>query len=105
MALTSLYGNVAWVWQMNHGRVTVDASGRVVVPKDVRLALGIEKGGELFLSVEDGALVAITQAEALRRLQAVVRAALPPDVSLVEELIADRRAEAARFAARFLDRD
>lgn len=84
---------------MSHVRVPLDASGRMVVPKDIRTALGIEGAGELVLSVEDGAMVAMTQMEAVRRVQRLLREAVPAGVSLVDELIADRREEARRFAA------
>ena len=83
---------------MSHVRVSVDASGRLVVPKDLRIALGIEGGGELVLSMEDGAMLAMTQIEAVRRLQRLLREAVPEGVSLVDELIAERRQEAARLA-------
>ena len=86
---------------MGHVRVSVDRSGRLVIPKDLRISLGIEGGGDLVLSAEDGAMTAMTQMEALRRLQAAVRAVVPPGVSLVDELIAERRAEAKRFAERY----
>jgi hypothetical protein len=39
------------------------------------------------------------QKSAIRRLQALVRATVPEDVSLVDELIAERRKEALREAA------
>lgn len=84
---------------MSHVRVPVDAAGRLVVPKDIRAALGIEGGGELVLSIQDGAMLAMTQMEAVRRVQRLLRESVPEGVSLVEELIADRRQEAARFAA------
>lgn len=85
---------------MGHVRVSVDGAGRFVVPKEIRDQLGISQGGELMLSVENGALVAMTRAAAVRRAQAMVRAAVPPGVSLADELIADRRREAAEDALR-----
>lgn len=85
---------------MGHVRVSVDGAGRLVVPKELRDQLGIPQGGELMLSVENGALVAMTRAAALRRAQAMVRAAVPPGVSLADALIADRRREAAEDALR-----
>jgi len=62
----------------------------------MRVSLGVEGGGELMLSLEDGALVAMTRAEALRRLRDRLRQAVPPEHSLAAELIADRRQDAAR---------
>lgn len=81
---------------MGHYRVSVDGSGRFVVPKDIRVSLGIEGGGELLLSVEDGALVAMTQREAVRRAQAMFVPWKEGEPLPSEELIADRRREAAR---------
>ena len=79
--------------------VKVDASGRLVIPKDQREALGIPHGGELRLTVEDGELRASTRMAALRRIQRALRGTVPPGESVVDELIADRRAEARREAA------
>ena len=82
--------------------VKVDASGRLVIPKAQREQLGIPDGGELRLVVEDGELRASTRMAALRRIQQKLRALAPPGdeaSSAVDELIADRRAEAAREAA------
>lgn len=83
---------------MDHVRISVDASGRFVIPKELRTALGIERGGELIVSMEDGAMLAMTQMEAVRRVQRLLRKTVPEGVSLVDELIAERRQEAARFA-------
>lgn len=83
---------------MSHVRVAVDGSGRLVIPKEMRVSLGIDGGGELVLSVEDGAMTAMTQMEAVRRAQQALRKVVPAGVSLVDELIADRRREARRFS-------
>jgi AbrB family looped-hinge helix DNA binding protein len=75
--------------------VKVDASGRVVIPKDIRDALGIPQGGELRLSIVDGELRGLTRVAALRQLQA--KYAAGPEAaagSAVDDLIAWRRAEA-----------
>jgi AbrB family looped-hinge helix DNA binding protein len=74
--------------------VKVDASGRVVIPKDIRDALGIPQGGELRLSIVDGELRGLTRVAALRQLQAKY-AAKPAaaEGSAVDDLIAWRRAE------------
>lgn len=79
--------------------VKVDASGRVVIPKDLRDALGIPEGGELELTIKDGELRGISRLTAVRQLQAMLRGLVPPGVSMVDELIAERRAEAAREEA------
>ncbi len=83
--------------------VKVDASGRLVIPKDLREQLGLpEGGGELRLTVQDGELRATTRLAALERVQRKLRALAPPGGdtgSAVDELITGRRAEAARDAA------
>ncbi len=84
--------------------VIVDANGALVVPKDALEALGIPNGGELRLMVVDGELrgsTAPSRLAAIRRLQRKLAAVRPTEgeASAVDELIADRRAEAAREEA------
>lgn len=76
--------------------VRVDASGRVVVPRDLRVALGIPDGGELRLMVRDGVLQGVSRQGALRRIQAEMRAPATAAGADVDGLLAARRAEAAR---------
>lgn len=79
---------------MEEMSVRVDASGRLVIPRDVRVALGIPEGGELRLSVRDGELRAISRAAVLRRIWAET-AALPAAAVTATEMLAEtRRAEA-----------
>ncbi|MGG5821291.1 AbrB/MazE/SpoVT family DNA-binding domain-containing protein [Falsiroseomonas sp. HW251] len=79
--------------------VRVDQSGRVVIPRALREALGIPEGGVLTLSVVDGELRGMSRLVALHRIQDEL-ARLPPregsPASAVEELFALRRAEALR---------
>jgi AbrB family looped-hinge helix DNA binding protein len=75
---------------------TIGASGRFVIPAELRERLAISEGEEVSLSIEDGALVMRTRAGELARARAIVRQYVPEGVSLVDELIADRHADAAR---------
>ncbi|MBO6639547.1 MAG: AbrB/MazE/SpoVT family DNA-binding domain-containing protein [Roseitalea sp.] len=75
------------------------AAGRLVIPADLRELLAIGEGDEVSLSIEDGALVMRTRAGELARARAIVRQYVPEGVSLVDELIADRHADAARDRA------
>jgi AbrB family looped-hinge helix DNA binding protein len=79
---------------MNLSPVKMDASGRVVIPRELREALGLPEGGELRMTVQDGELRATTRLTALRRIQAEARAlgAAPLSADLAEA----RRAEAKR---------
>jgi len=79
--------------------VKVGPKGRVVVPAPIRRELGIEEGTELMARVEGDGIVLEPRAAALRRLRELF-AHVPRDVSLVDELIAERREEARREAER-----
>jgi AbrB family looped-hinge helix DNA binding protein len=76
--------------------VNVGAKGRVVLPAPIRHALGLVEGSELLARVEDGAVVLEPRSVAVDRLRALVRASVPKQARLVDELLAERRAEARR---------
>jgi len=71
-------------------------NGRLVIPAPLREALGLTAGDEVVLRVTDGELRLLSRAAAIERFQDLVRARVPADRLLSEELIAERRAEAAR---------
>ena len=76
---------------------TVSAEGRVVIPAAMRKALGLEPGSTVTFRVEGEELIMTTRLAAIRKLQALVRnAPIQKHGSVVDELIAERRAEAAR---------
>ncbi len=74
--------------------------GRIVVPAEIRESLGLSEGDRLIARVEDGALYLATVRANLDRARRIVRQHVAADRSLVDELIADRRAEANREDAR-----
>jgi hypothetical protein len=61
--------------------------------------MGIEPEEELIAHVEDGHLVLSRPGARLRALQRELRALVPEGVSLVDELIAERRAAAKQEEA------
>ena len=77
-------------------RVTMSEDGAVTIPVELRDALGLRPGDTLLLLLEDGELRLFTREQGIRRAQEIVRRYVPEGVSLVDELIAERRAEAAR---------
>ena len=79
-------------------KVELGAGGRLVIPAPMRAALGMKEGDKVLVRLEGNELRIYTYQEGIRRAQEIVRSFVPPDVSLVDELIADRRAEAAREA-------
>ena len=79
-------------------QLRIGDGGRVVIPAGMRAALGVKPGDTLVARVVDGELSLMSQKAAVRRAQKLVRRFVPEGVSLVDELIAERRAEAAREA-------
>jgi AbrB family looped-hinge helix DNA binding protein len=77
----------------------VGPQGRVVIPAEMRRELEIEPGETLMAHVESHRLVLERREEILERLRSELRGARSSRVSAVDELIAERRAEARREAA------
>ena len=77
-------------------RVRVSEGGRIVIPAEYRNALNMEVGDDVILCLADGEIHLFTPDEAIRRAQEMVRRYIPEGRSLSDELIAERRAEAAR---------
>jgi bifunctional DNA-binding transcriptional regulator/antitoxin component of YhaV-PrlF toxin-antitoxin module len=74
----------------------VQDGGRLVIPVELRRELGLQTGTDIVMDVVDGALRVRTMAQVIKDVQALVRRYVPEGVSLVDELIADRRLEALR---------
>jgi bifunctional DNA-binding transcriptional regulator/antitoxin component of YhaV-PrlF toxin-antitoxin module len=81
------------------GAVKLDGSGRLVVPQALRVKKGLQSGDELVFSiVPDGRIVLSTFDEAISAIQDAFCALVPVEVNLVEDLLTERRAEAASEA-------
>ncbi len=77
-------------------RAKINQQGRIVIPAECRTAAGIKPGDELLIeAIGEGELRLCTKAQALKEAQAIV-ARYGSGRDLVAELIAERRAEAAR---------
>ena len=76
--------------------LTLAANGRIVIPAPLRAALGLKEGARLVARVDDGVIVIEPIEAAIRRAQAIVARHASEGRNLSEDLIADRRAEAAR---------
>jgi AbrB family looped-hinge helix DNA binding protein len=75
----------------------VSDGGRVVVPAEVRRALGVREGETLVGEMRDGEFVLTTRRARLDAAVRLFQKFCPPgSPSLADELIAERRAEAAR---------
>jgi AbrB family looped-hinge helix DNA binding protein len=74
--------------------------GKVVIPADLRREFGFQEGDTLVFERGPDGLVIKTYEQVVREVQAEFKALLGDGAgSMVDELIAERRAEAAREAA------
>lgn len=84
---------------VTQAEVQVNPQGRVTIPAALRSELGFEPGTTVVAYIEDGRLVLEHRAHVLARLQQSVLAAAAgighESGSVVDELLADRRVEAA----------
>jgi AbrB family looped-hinge helix DNA binding protein len=77
-------------------KTTLGEGGRIVIPAGYRKAMGIKPGDEILLILEDNEIRLLSTRKAIARVQASVRKYVPEGVSLVDELIKERREEASR---------
>ena len=75
-------------------RTTLEADGFVKIPQSTIAALGLKPGETLTVTLDDGEIRLMTIQTAVRKAQAIVRQYVPKGVSLVAELLEDRRREA-----------
>jgi bifunctional DNA-binding transcriptional regulator/antitoxin component of YhaV-PrlF toxin-antitoxin module len=75
---------------------TVRKGGTIEFPIAFLQAMGVGKGDHVQLVSEGNVVRVLSRGAALRELQEEVRRYVPEGVSLVDELLAERRAEAAR---------
>ena len=74
----------------------LEKSGRILIPAPVRRKLGLRDGSLVIVKVnEKGGLYVESRAQALARVQNKLRKYIPEGALVSDELIADRRAEAA----------
>jgi AbrB family looped-hinge helix DNA binding protein len=76
-------------------RQRVNQNGRVIIPAAFRKALGIAVGDEIVLRIQDDELRITTQQRRIQRARRRARQYVKPGISLVNELLAERR-EAAK---------
>ncbi len=74
----------------------VGSGGRIARPDAYRQAIGVSEGDDVQVRLKGDEVRIISRAAALRRAQDLVAKYVPQDVGLVDELIAERRREAAR---------
>jgi AbrB family looped-hinge helix DNA binding protein len=77
-------------------RVQVGEKGRIVIPAEIREAMGIRVGDSVEMLFENYELCVSTRRARIRRAQEWARKVIPPGVSLADELSTERR-EAAKY--------
>ncbi len=86
-----------------HARLKIDAAGRILIPAEMRAAMMVKPGDTVTAEVVDGAFRIVSPAVSLKRVKAFAREwkAKNPGVSVVDELIAQRREESRREDERY----
>ena len=80
--------------------IKVAANGRMVIPLDVRRALGLENGGSVWLEESETALTLRTRRQRLRNARALAQEMLKDKPTMsVDDFLAQRRAEHERELA------
>lgn len=74
-------------------KIRVGPDRQVVLPLALSDALALKVGDVLFARVNDGEIHLLTRQAVTRRVQALAREFVPEGVSLVDELLEDRRRE------------
>ena len=77
-------------------RARMTEGGRLVIPAELRRELALQPGDSVVLDVADGVLRVRPLRRAVEQARGLLRQYLPAGISLSEELIRDRREEAAR---------
>lgn len=81
---------------MKYAKTKPDKGGRIIIPGEFRKALDMRQGEYVVLQLQGEEIRLYTMREAIRRSQERLSEYIPDDRSLVDELIAERRSEAAR---------
>lgn len=79
-------------------QLTVTQGGRIVIPAKIRKALDWKDGDKLECKLEGDALMLMTRSQKLQRAKRNLQKYFKPDPdrSIVDEFIAERRAEQAK---------
>jgi antitoxin PrlF len=77
-------------------RTRIGAGGRIVIPSDMRAALGVQEGDDVLLELDASGLHVRSVRQAVALAQQAVARYVKPGQSLSAELIAERRREAER---------
>lgn len=74
--------------------VKIIDGGKLIIPASFRRKLGIDTGDTVVIEMDEDGLHVRSLSSAVRRAQEIIREFVPDEVSLADELIAERRVEA-----------
>ncbi len=74
----------------------VEKSGRILLPAAIRRKLNLQEGSQIILRFDGHTLQIATRAQALDRIRGRLRKYISEERNLSEELLRERREEAAR---------
>ncbi len=77
-------------------KTRLSGNGRIVIPAAIREAIGVKAGDSILMEAQDGVLRIESYPTMVARIQREFAQLIPPGVSLVDELLAERREEARR---------
>ena len=77
-------------------QTSLGPDGRVLIPAALRDAAGIKRGDKVTLRVVEGEIILSSRRADFRKLQGMFAHLKKPGESVVDEFIAERRAEALR---------
>jgi AbrB family looped-hinge helix DNA binding protein len=83
--------------------IKVSPNGRLSIPAKQRKAMGLEAGGMVVVTVQDGELRIRTVQAVLDEISALVAPVLKASGDTVDQFIADRHAEAEREEQEYQD--
>jgi len=82
--------------QVKQAKARISSNGRIVIPAAIRQQLGVKPGDSILMDVEDSVLKLESYPSRIARIQRELAQYIAPGVSLADELVAERRAEARR---------
>lgn len=77
-------------------RATINENGRILIPAAVRAAMHLKAGDEVTLILNDANLQIKTRRQVMESARQALKMNVPAGTSLVDELIKERREDAAK---------
>jgi AbrB family looped-hinge helix DNA binding protein len=81
--------------------LNVGNDGRILIPKEIRQKLGINKNNSVIANIDENGLYITTVQNSLSKARALVNQFCGSDESITDLLISERRAEASREEIKF----